>query len=133
LSILEVTSVNSLGESGLDQVVETCVVIIHQLAHVGTLVEAVCQGCVRLGRHDWHASGKMSSDSGGEGGMTGLVTLQTVSLVAQPSSMIMICQMQFLGSRQPQKMVSPLRVTLQPVLWENTVQPTLHRMAMERR
>ncbi len=46
LPSLEVTSVNCLGESGLDRVVETCVVIIHQLACVGKFVEVVCQGCV---------------------------------------------------------------------------------------
>jgi hypothetical protein len=63
-----VTSVDSLGESGLDRVVETGVVIIHQLTHVGTFVEAVCQGCIRFGRHDWYAFGKMSGGSSGEGG-----------------------------------------------------------------
>jgi hypothetical protein len=63
---LEITSVNSLGESGLDGEVETCVVIICQLAHVGTFVEAVCQGRVRFGRYNRHAVGEMSSGSGGE-------------------------------------------------------------------
>jgi hypothetical protein len=63
----EVASVNSLGEGGLDGVVETCVVVICPLAHVGTFVEAVCQGCIRFGRHDRHAVGKMSSGSGREG------------------------------------------------------------------
>ncbi len=37
------------------------------MAHVGTFVEAVCQGCVRFRRHNWHAVGKMSSGIGGEG------------------------------------------------------------------
>ena len=51
-----------------------------------------------------------------ERGMTGLVTLQTVSLVVQPLSTIMTRQRQFWGSHHPHKMVSLLRVTLQPVL-----------------
>jgi hypothetical protein len=42
-------------------------VTICQLARVGTFVEAICQGCVRFGRHDWHAVGVMSGGSGGEG------------------------------------------------------------------
>jgi hypothetical protein len=64
---LEITSVDSFDESGLDGVVETRIVIICQWAHVGTFVEAVCQGHVRFGRYDWYAVGKMSSGSGGEG------------------------------------------------------------------
>ena len=44
---LEITSVDSLGESGLDGVVETRVVIICLLAHVGTFIKAVCKGSVR--------------------------------------------------------------------------------------
>jgi hypothetical protein len=64
---LEVTSVNSLGESGLDGVVEIHVVIICQLAHVETFVEAVYQDRVRFGRHDRHAVCKMSGGSGREG------------------------------------------------------------------
>ncbi len=42
-------------------------VIICQLARVGTFVEAVCQDRVRFGSLDWHAVGKMSGGSGGEG------------------------------------------------------------------
>jgi hypothetical protein len=42
-------------------------VVICQLAHVGTFKEAVGQGHVRLGRHDRHAVGQMSSVSGREG------------------------------------------------------------------
>ena len=49
-------------------------------------------------------------------GMMGLVTSRTVSLVVQPSSTIMTCQKQVWGSCHPCKMVSLLRVTLQPVL-----------------
>jgi hypothetical protein len=41
--------------------------MICQLAHVGTFVEAVCQGCAGLGRHKRHAVGEISSGSGGEG------------------------------------------------------------------
>jgi hypothetical protein len=67
LPALEVTSVNSLGEGGLDGVVATRIVVICQLAYVGTFVEAVSQGCVRYGRQDWHAVGKMSGGSGREG------------------------------------------------------------------
>jgi hypothetical protein len=37
------------------------------IGHVGTFVEAVCQGHIRFGRHNWHAVGKMSGGSGGEG------------------------------------------------------------------
>jgi hypothetical protein len=48
-------------------VVETHLVVICQLARVGTFVEAVCQGRIRFGRHDRHAVGKMSGGSGGEG------------------------------------------------------------------
>ncbi len=51
-----------------------------------------------------------------ERGMTGLVTLRMVSYVVQPPLMLMTCQRQFLGSRHPCEMVSPLRVTSQPVL-----------------
>ena len=51
-----------------------------------------------------------------ERGMTGLVMSMMVSLVVQPSLTIMTCQMQFLGSCHPCKMVSPSRVTSQPVL-----------------
>jgi hypothetical protein len=66
---LEVTSVNSLGEHGLDGVVETHVVIIHQLACVETFVEAVGQGCVRIKRRNRHTVGKMSrSGSKGDDG-----------------------------------------------------------------
>ncbi len=64
---LEISSVDSLCESGLDRVVETRIVIIHQLACVGTFVEAVCQGCVGLRRHERHTVGKMSDGSGKEG------------------------------------------------------------------
>jgi hypothetical protein len=64
---LEITSVNSLGESGLNRVVETGVVIICQLAHVGIFAEAVCQRRARFGRCNWYAVGKMSGGSGGEG------------------------------------------------------------------
>jgi hypothetical protein len=64
---LEITSVDSFGESGLDGVVETCVVVISQLARVGTFVEAVSQGRIRSRRHDRHAVGKMSGGSGREG------------------------------------------------------------------
>jgi hypothetical protein len=39
-------------------------VIICQLAHVGTFVEAVGQGCVRFGRLGRHTVGEMSSGSG---------------------------------------------------------------------
>jgi hypothetical protein len=67
LPTLKVTSVSSFGESGLDGVIETRILIICQLAHVGTFVEAVCQGRVRFRRHNWHAVGKMSGGSGGEG------------------------------------------------------------------
>jgi hypothetical protein len=67
LPTLEVTSVNSLGKSGLDGVAETRGVIICQLAHVGTFVEAVCQGCGRFRRHNRHAVDKMSGGSGREG------------------------------------------------------------------
>ncbi len=63
----------------------------------------------------------------------GLGTSWMVSLVVQPSSTIMTCQRQFLGSRHPCKMVFPLKVTLQPVLWKNTLQPASHRTATERR
>jgi hypothetical protein len=65
---LEVASVDSLGESGLDRVVETRVVIICQLSFVGTFVDAVCQGRVRFERHDRHVVGEMSGGSGREGG-----------------------------------------------------------------
>ncbi len=51
-----------------------------------------------------------------ERGMMGLVMSRTLTLVDQPSSTIMTCQRQFWGSRHPCKMVSLLRVTLQPVL-----------------
>ncbi len=61
------TSVDSFGESGHDGIVETHVVVICQLAHVGTFVEAFGQGCVRFGRHNRHAVGKMSNGSGREG------------------------------------------------------------------
>jgi hypothetical protein len=64
---LEITSVNSFGESGLVRIVETCVVVICQLARLGTFVQAFGQGCIRLGRHDRHAVGKMSSGSSREG------------------------------------------------------------------
>ncbi len=47
--------------------VETRVVVIHQLARVGTFVEAVSQGCVRLRRHNRHAVDEMSGGSGREG------------------------------------------------------------------
>ncbi len=63
----------------------------------------------------------------------GLVTSRTVSLVVQPSSMIMTCQRQFWGSRHPRKMVFLSRVTSQPVLWKNTLHPALHRTVRERR
>ena len=61
---LEVVSVDSLDESGFDGVVKNPVVIICQLACVGTFIEAVGQGCVRFGRHDRHTVGEMSSGSG---------------------------------------------------------------------
>ncbi len=64
---LEVASVNSLSESGLDGVVETCIVTICRLACVGTFVEAVGQGRVRFDRHDRHTVGKMSGGSGSKG------------------------------------------------------------------
>ncbi len=51
----------------LDGVVETCVVIIRQLARVGTFVEAVGQGCVRFGRFDRHAVVEMFGESGSKG------------------------------------------------------------------
>jgi hypothetical protein len=62
---LEITSVDSFGESGLDRIVVTHVVVICRLACVGTFVEAVGQGPVRLGRHN--AVGKISSGSSREG------------------------------------------------------------------
>ncbi len=61
------TSVDSLGECGLDGVVEIHAVVICQLAHVETFVEAVGQGCVRFGRQDRHPFGKMSGGSGSKG------------------------------------------------------------------
>jgi hypothetical protein len=73
--LLEVTSVNSLGEHGPDWVVETRIVIICHLACVGTFVEAVGQGCVRFGRLSRHTVGKMSGGSGSKGGEgSGVVT-----------------------------------------------------------
>jgi hypothetical protein len=48
-------------------IVATRVVVICQVACVGTFVEAVGQGCIRLGRHDRHVVGKMSSGGGREG------------------------------------------------------------------
>jgi hypothetical protein len=63
----------------------------------------------------------------------GPVTSRTVSYIVQSSLMITTCQRQLLGSRHPCKMVFPLRVTLQSVLWKNTLHPALYRMATERR
>ncbi len=57
----------AFGESGLDGVVETRLVVIRQLAHVGSFVEAVSQGCIRFGKHNRHAVGEMSGGSGREG------------------------------------------------------------------
>jgi hypothetical protein len=68
-----------------------------------------------------------------ERGMMGLVILLVVSLVVQPSLTVMTCQRQFLGSRHPHKMVFSSRVTLQSVLWKNTLHPASHRTAIERR
>ncbi len=130
---LEISSVNSFGESRLDGIVETCLVVICQLTRVGTFVEAVDQGPVRLGRHNRHVVKKMNPVGLVERGMMGLETSRMVSLVVQPSLMIMTCRRQFLGSRHPHKMVFPSRVTLQPVLWKNTLHPALHRMATDRR
>ncbi len=48
-------------------VVETCIVVICQLARVGTFVEALCQSRVRFGWHDRYAVGKMSGGSDREG------------------------------------------------------------------
>jgi hypothetical protein len=64
---LEIISVDCFGESGLDGIVKTRVVVICQLAHVGTFVEAVGQGHVRLGRRDRYAVGDISSGSSREG------------------------------------------------------------------
>ncbi len=60
---LEITYVDCFDESGLDSIIATCVVVICQLSRVGTFVEAVGQGHVRIGRHDRHAVGKMSIGS----------------------------------------------------------------------
>ncbi len=49
-------------------IVETCVVVICQLSRVGTFVEAVGQGHIRIRRHDRHAVCKMSIGSSQEGG-----------------------------------------------------------------
>ena len=129
---LEITSANSLGESGLDRVVETRIVIICQLARLGTFAEADCQGRVRFERHDRHVVGEMSGGSGREGGDgSGVVADGEFG----PPAIIFDhdTPKAILGSRHPHKMVSPLRVTLQPVLWKNTLQLTLHRTATERR
>ncbi len=67
LPTLEITPVNSFGESGLDGVVETRVVVICQLACVGTFVEAVGQDCVRFRGHNRYAVGKMFNGGGREG------------------------------------------------------------------
>ncbi len=61
---LEVVSVDSLDESGFDGVVKTHVVVIRQLACVGTFIEAVGQGSVRFGSLDGYAVGKLSGGSG---------------------------------------------------------------------
>jgi hypothetical protein len=68
LQSLEVSIVNSLDKCGLDRVVKARLVVIHQLAHVGTLVDTVGQGCVRFGSLDRYAIGKLSGGSGCEGG-----------------------------------------------------------------
>jgi hypothetical protein len=63
----EVASVDSLDESGFDMVVKTCVVVICQLACVGTFVEAAGQGGVVCGGLNRCAVGKLSGGSGCEG------------------------------------------------------------------
>ncbi len=120
---------DSLGESGLDRVIETRMVIICQLPRVGTFVDAK----VMLNLEGTIGMLLARCPVGVvERGMTSLVKLQMVSLVVQPSLTIMTHQRQILGSRHPCKMVSPSRLTLQPVLWKNTLQPASHRTAMER-
>jgi hypothetical protein len=71
------------------------------------------------------------------GEMTGVSQLVLLSLifrsVIQPSLMILMHHSQFLGSLHPQRIISPLRETSQPVLWKQTLHPTSQRTAMERR
>jgi hypothetical protein len=83
LPTLEMTSVNCFGESGLEGIVETCIVVICLLARVGTFVEAVGQGCIRLGRRDGMLLA-ICPEGVVEREMTGLVTLWMVSLAVQP-------------------------------------------------
>ncbi len=54
-------------------------------------------------------------------------------LVIQPSLVILTCHSWFLGSLHPQRMISLLKETSQPVLWKYTLHPLLHRAATERR
>jgi hypothetical protein len=60
-----------------------------------------------------------------ERGMTGLATLQMVSLVIQPSSTIMTCQRQFLGSRHPRKMVFTIKGDLATCFVEKYLAPCI--------
>ncbi len=63
---------------------ETRVVVICQLACVGSFLEAVGQGCVRFGCQNWYAAGEMSGGGGTEGDV-GLAKWWMVRLVVQPS------------------------------------------------
>ncbi len=71
------------------------------------------------------------------GVIAGVLLLVSSSLilrsVIQPLSMILTHHSQFLGSLHPWRIISPLRSTSQPVLWKQTLQPTLHMTAIERR
>jgi hypothetical protein len=102
------------------------------MAHVGTFVEAVSQGCVKLGRQDRHVVGKMSSGSGREG-VDGSGDILDGEFDHPVMLTIMTRQRQVWGSHHPCKMVFPSRVTLQPVLWKNTLHPALHRTPTDRR
>ncbi len=85
------------------------------MAHVGTFVEAVGQGCVRFGRLDRYIVGKLSGGSGSKGG-DGLddimdTKLSCPAIVDNHDSPKVILEL-----RHPGKMVLRPRVTSQLVL-----------------
>ncbi len=130
---LEVASLNSLDESGFDGVVKNPVVIICQLACVGTFIEAVGQGGVRCGSLNRYAVGKLLGGSGckGDDGSGFLMDskLSCPAIVDNPD-----LPMAILG------VVPPLQDGLAVecdfatcFVNKNTMQPASHRTTMERR
>jgi hypothetical protein len=133
LPSLEVSFVDSLDDCGLDGVVKTCIVVICQLARVGTLVEAFGQGCVRFGSLHWYAVGKLPGASGCKGG-DGLGLVVDSKLSCPPIVDNLDSPKAILGVAPPLQDGLAVKCNFCNLFCEkNTLQLALHRMEMERR